>query len=217
MNEQDVTNHFVTPNLCGGRDPGLSTLRQGALPWVPQPALPKPTLQLKEQRGQRVQLQHHSHQYINCPLSLAWKFHFVSALCAPGPLGLGKVFPHLHSLCWTHILSSLQGLAGFCCLLKGHVHSSHQTSVGHLPPLWRMKQEAQSPGVCMLWLLKPALLPAGAASAHTAELGDCTSVLTASPTDSSPGDEKPLKNKPKPNKNQLQFCGCTSATSADWS
>lgn len=42
-----------------------------------------------------------------------------------------------------------------------------------------MKQEAQSPGVCTLWLLKPVWLPAGAVSAHAGELGDCTPALTA--------------------------------------
>lgn len=60
----------------------------------------------------------------------------------------------------------------------------------------------------MLWLLKPVLLPARAASAHAAELGDCTSpALTAASlvitalTDSSPGDEKPLK----PNQTKKHF------------
>lgn len=123
-------------------------------------------------------------------LSLVWKFHF-----SPRHAEACEGFFPLHCLCCPHILLSLQGLAEFCCLLKGHVHSSHQTSVGRsYSP--RLKDET---GGTVPQGLHAVASEACVAASTSSQSSHCKagclrfSCVHSSPTDSSPGDEKPLK------------------------
>lgn len=132
---------------------------------------------------------------------------FSSASRAPDILRLGKVvfFP-LHCLCCTRILSILQGLAGFRCPLKGHVHSSRQTSVGRFYSP-RLKDET---GGAVPQGLHAVASEACLAASMSSQCSRCRagwlhfSCVHSSPTDSSPGDEKSLKT----NQNQTKTsCG----------
>lgn len=95
MNEQDVINHFVTPDFHGGQEQaGTAAPGRGALPWVPptSPAQTNPAAEGAD--GPGGDSQHHSHQYINSPLSLAPEFHFVlSSVCSRHAGVWGGRFP----------------------------------------------------------------------------------------------------------------------------
>lgn len=114
-------------------------------------------------------------------------------------------FP-FHCLCCALILLGLQGLAGFHCLLKGHVHSSRQTSVGRFYSP-RLKDET---GGAVPQGLHAVASEACLAASTSSQCSRCRagwlrfSCIHSSPTDSSPGDEKPLK----PNQNRTKTsCG----------
>lgn len=119
---------------------------------------------------------------------------------------LGKVgfFP-LHCLCCTRFLSSLQGLAGFCCPLKGHVHSSHQTSVGHFySPRLKDETGGAVPGGLHAVVSEVCLAASTSSQCSHCRAGWLHFCVHSSLTDSSTGDEKPLKT----NQNQTKTsCG----------
>lgn len=159
MNEQDVTNYFVTPDLCGGQEQaGTASQGRGALPWVP-PTSPAQTNSAAE-GAERPQdnLQHHSHQYINSPLSLAWEFQFIPSSACPRHTGVweGCFPPPPLSVLNPHPLQSAR--LGRALLPAQRACAFFPSDFSGMPPLsetegWNRRHSAPGFACCGFWSL----------------------------------------------------------------